>query len=266
MSENSLTTGTGLFSGSAQLYQRANPIFSGEVVNNAGFIDLLITWGPEDESTDEPIFVTNPGETACIQALLTENDTEEGVVDHSYTIDVIFEAIHPIYPTRYYKKEINVNIGFGTDHIPYVTVNENYIVVPDSQYMVRFFEGGLTLVYTARDLYMVLNLSAGLDISSANPAIVEPFNVIFETPLNTLVTVIKDGTGSAGLNINDITLTNNPQSTNPIIVLDTRYQFILNSDTLTVEYSPKLTTEPEEGILSINGIQPVNGELPIQFL
>jgi hypothetical protein len=132
--------------------------------------------------------------------------------------------------------------------------------------MVRFLEGGTSLVYAARDLYMLINLGVAPNISTINAARVEPFNVVFETPLSTHTTVIKDGTNSAGLNINDITLTNSPVSTTPDNPPNTKYRFLLNNDTLTLDQNMDATINNNDGILSVNGIHPVNGDIQIQFL
>lgn len=93
-------------------------------------------------------------------------------------------------------------------------------------------------------------------------ATIEPFNVVFDALPDTPTTHITDGVNTYDLN--GITLTNTPIVSGATV--PTQYSFNLTGETLTLERSNTAAPADEEGILSINGVTPINGNINIKVL
>lgn len=239
------------------IYQQAQPVFvatgadSRQTPNRIS--DLLLTWYAADRDDDPPITLEH-GQTVLYSVSQTPDNIEE----------LLFLGRHPTKDVYYHKTIPYINVIANS--LKYITNTYTYIVAgtqPLIYYVARISSGVSDgTVVQGAGFYMLVNEQVTGWTTGAS-AIIEPFNVIFDTIAEVQTPVITYADGS--IPISGSVLTNTPIVSGATV--NTAYAFNLVGNTLTLDKNTTNgVTSDETGVLSINGLTPIDGNINIKVL
>lgn len=215
--------------------------------------DLLLTWYASDKDDDPPITLEH-GQTILYSVSQTSENTQE----------LLFLGRHPTKDIYYHKLVPYINV-IGSS-LKYITNTHTYIVTgtqPLIYYVTHISSGaGDGTFVQSTGFYMLVNEQV-TGWTTGMSAIIEPFNVIFDTVVETQTPVITYAGGS--IPISGSVLTNTPTVSGATV--NTAYAFNLVGNTLTLDKNTTNgITSDETGVLSINGLTPIDGNINIKVL
>ena len=247
------------------LFARRNQVFVSTTAAAAtdSVLDLRLRWTTAHKVASLPNPAPNPGETRLISANAQTNNSTPGAITYQF----VFTATHPILSGVYY----NYTLTGEITPLPrdYVTAGEPYTVVDQFGNHVQYLVSAPTTVAWVTNPYitMLLNLSDGIVYPS--PAVVEPFNVLFDylsDSVDTVQPTISDHYGH-NVTIADHNFTNTPfTQTNGVFErAPVAHNFSVVGNSLLLS-NRLVQNSTDTWIKSINGLTATEGNISIKVL
>lgn len=253
------------------LFSRRGAPFILSGANPGKILDLRIHW-TEDDVTPDTFADLAPGESVLA-----------GVVENvgSDTVTLTFHGRHPLLQDTYFSTDVTIDTTMPAAYIPYITESGVYQVQSGVGsyvvYMVVDASGSseqldISMCVQNPRIVLLVNLTSsttGWVTETTDTGVVEPFNVIFDylpKSVEQIVPVFVDQSA------NSVTIADNYFTNTPVkligattVNLPTAHRFSINGDTLSFIDLP-VSAEPDQKILSINGVTADHGGITIKIL